>query len=182
MNRISQLGDQILQIQTDLGLSNPKNLNPGMTDKELAASPLFADIPFASELHSLFGWRNGCVPNVPMRQLWFVPGHCLTSAQDAAQSNHYQTNNIPGWRATWFPLMESGSSDFYFLIRPRLQTASFLFFIVTQNFPQAYGKSTTTLNPCSQLFWNAMQRGLTLLKLAVFCVRMRAARRTFQSG
>src|SRR6266705_3675949 len=125
MNRISQLGDQILQIQTDLGLSNPKNLNPGMTDKELAASPLFADISFASELHSLFGWRNGCVPNVPMRQLWFVPGHCLTSAQDAAQSNHYQTNNIPGWRATWFPLMESGSSDFYFFDKAKITNGQF---------------------------------------------------------
>lgn len=114
MSRIVEFGNQILQIQSGLGLLNPKNLNPGMTVEELTACPLFAGIPITSELHDLFGWRNGCVPNVAMSQLWFIPGHYLTSAQDAAQSNHYMTNNIPDWKATWFPLMESGSSDFYF--------------------------------------------------------------------
>ncbi len=120
MNRIAQLGNQILQIQSDLRLANPKNLNPGMTDEELVACPLFADIPIASELHDLFGWRNGCVPNVAMGQVWFIPGHYLTSAQDAVQSNLYMTTNIPEWKATWFPLMESGSSDFYFFDKAKM--------------------------------------------------------------
>jgi hypothetical protein len=120
MNSIAILGDQILQIQSGLGLSNPKNLNPGMTNVELAACPLFAGIPTASELHDLFGWRNGCVPNVPMGKLWFIPGHYLSSAQEAVQSNHYMVKNILDWKSTWFPVMEGSSPGFYLFDKAKI--------------------------------------------------------------
>ena len=120
MNRIAQLGDEFLQMQSRLGLPNPENLNPGLTDEELAVCPLLKDIPLGSELHGLYGWRNGSKPHIPMGKLWIVPGHHLFSAQESVLSNRYMADKLTDWEPTWFPIMTSGSSDFHFFDRAKI--------------------------------------------------------------
>jgi hypothetical protein len=115
MNRIAQLGDEILEMQKRTGLSNPGNLNPGLTPHELSDCPLFQSLPSGSELRDLYAWRNGSKPDVPMGKLWIVPGHYFITAQRSVLSNRYMADKTPDWRRTWFPIMSSGSSDFHFI-------------------------------------------------------------------
>ena len=115
MNQIAQLGSEILKLQSRLGLENPRNLNPGMTPEELATCPILNGVSPASELHEFFGWRNGAISGgVPMRKLWFIPGHYLVSADDSLLSNRYLTKQIVDWSPTWFPLMFDGSVVLHF--------------------------------------------------------------------
>jgi hypothetical protein len=119
MNRIAQLGDEILRLQEQLGIFNGDNLNPGLTTEEFSKCQLFQDLPPDCDLRELYAWRNGSKRGVAMGKLWIVPGHYFITAQDAVLSNHYMADKIPDWKRTWFPILSSGSSDFHFIDKAR---------------------------------------------------------------
>jgi hypothetical protein len=94
-----------------------------MSDHALTQCPLFADMPGHSEVHDLFRWKNGIHDDsqVPMGQLWFIPGHYLVSAQEAFSLNKYMAEHpLSSWAPTWFPLLKSGSADFHFFDKAHL--------------------------------------------------------------
>lgn len=120
MNRIAQLGNEILKVQRQLGLPNADNFNPGLTDEELLTCQLFKEVPPPSELHDLYRWRNGSSkPDVPMGQLWIIPGHYLLSADESDSYNRCLAGQ-PDWTATWFPIMSSGSADVHLIDKARI--------------------------------------------------------------
>ena len=116
MDRITELGNGILRFQTELGLENPGHYNPGLSEPELVKSPLLQDVPFPSELHQLYGWRNGVIADtqIPMGCLWLIPGFFMFSLQNALAWNESLTSADRHWKPSWFPLLSSGSSDYYF--------------------------------------------------------------------
>src|SRR5690242_20350962 len=79
MNRIAQLGDEIIKVQKRLGVNNGDNLCPGLSNQELSISPLSEHFPSDSEIHCLYRWRNGGRPDTPMGNLWIVPGFYFLS-------------------------------------------------------------------------------------------------------
>ncbi len=120
MNRMAQIGDEILEVQRRLGLPNPENLSPGLTDEALADCPLLRDVPLGSELHDLYRWRNGSKPHIPMGKLWMVPGHYFLSAHESVLSNRYLADHVEDWKPEWYPIMTNGSSDLHFVDKAKI--------------------------------------------------------------
>lgn len=111
MSRIALLGDRILLKQAELGLENARLLNPGLTDDELTQSRLLRNVLAPSELHDLYGWRDGTVSDdrAPMASLWLRPGFFLVSSQEALKLNEYLLREAEDWSPSWFPLLSDGA-------------------------------------------------------------------------
>ncbi|HKQ37169.1 MAG TPA: hypothetical protein VJ063_03760 [Verrucomicrobiae bacterium] len=115
MSQIADIGNEILSLQTALGLDNPGNYRPGLTQAELASCALFRNVSEPSELHDLFAWRNGTVENgIPMGRLWIKPGFYVLSSDDAVRENHYCSEHCDYWKSSWFPLLTNGAGGRHF--------------------------------------------------------------------
>lgn len=115
MSNISELGNRILAVQSELGLENPKFYRTGMADLELNNLELFMDLPPKSELRDFFAWRNGClIEGVPMSKLWLKPGFYPFSASESVLSNRYCSDNLPDWSRSWYPLLSDGAAGMCF--------------------------------------------------------------------
>lgn len=77
---------------------------------------LIKDLPFSfpEELAELYSWCNGTTlsQEYNLNAHYFLPGYYLLSLQDAL--HYYLTySTSDSWDHSWFPIMASGSGDFY---------------------------------------------------------------------
>jgi hypothetical protein len=123
MSRISELGDRVLNAQSELGLANPAHYRPGLTEHEKKAYPFLANTFNATELADLFAWKNGLVSNntIPLLHLWITPGFFLLSAQEVEEEHQYFKDRVPNWDNQWYPLLSEGTADRLFVDGDRIK-------------------------------------------------------------
>jgi len=116
MSKVADLGDRILSFQVDLGLANPRSYRTGLSDAELRQYPMLLDDRRArNELDDLFAWRNGTLTgDIPMGNLWIIPGYYLLSASESLAEQMYLSRNLPDWSDSWYPILTNGSATRYF--------------------------------------------------------------------
>jgi hypothetical protein len=112
MSSLSDLGEEILQAQSSLGLGNPRYYRHGLTDAELRGCPLLMKLPSGSELRELFRWRNGMKSQgIPIGELWIQPGFHLMSVEESIRDNHYASLRLGDWWPSWYPILtDAGGS------------------------------------------------------------------------
>src|SRR5881396_3100509 len=111
MNRIHELGGAIFEAQLRLGLENPNYHQPGLAPDEFKSYSFLVDVSPPSELHQLFGWRNGASrPGIPMEKLRIMPWFYLLSAHYASLENKYASAHLPHWLHSWYPLLTNGAA------------------------------------------------------------------------
>jgi len=123
MTRISELGDQILKIQSNLGMENPSYYRPGLAHAEAREVVLLRELPARSELLDLLAWKNGVVETAEMGKLWLKPGFYLLSIQECLLQNKYASQHLDGWSGSWYPLLTNGAGGRLFFDAREISTA-----------------------------------------------------------
>ena len=115
VQRITELGNAILQQIRDLGLENADNFNPGLSSTQIAGNSMFAKFASPSEFEALYMWRDGSAGgSTPMGSLWLIPGHYMLCASEAADENQMFCGSTPGWSKNWYSFLSDGSSTRHF--------------------------------------------------------------------
>lgn len=115
MNRIASIGDQILLAQQKLGLKNPALFSEGINREEFEKIKEFSTLGADNELQQLFTWRNGTAKNIPMKDLWIIPGFYFLPIHESIWLNKYLTDSLTDYSTSWYPLTSSGSADHHFV-------------------------------------------------------------------
>jgi hypothetical protein len=161
VNRIAELGDRILRFQADVGMENPRHYNPGLSQSELAESPLLQEVPFPSELHELYGWKNGVLSGtqIPMGCLWLIPGFFMYSLQNALSWNQDLASGTPDWKPSWYPLLSRCSSDYYFFDRMQIVNGRVPILYYDPEFSPGLWQIYDNLESMFTTIWECYQHG-----------------------
>lgn len=123
MSNIHKIGDNILLIQSTMGLVNASMFAQGLTLLEQQRYAFLGKIFHGTEANDLFAWRNGVIlrAEIAMADLWIIPGFVFLPAQRVQDEHDYNSIHVTDWSPNWFPIMSTGTADYLFLDSTRIE-------------------------------------------------------------
>lgn len=122
---VLEAADCILSALSSLNRPISRLLRKGLPADQLERLQGTLGWRLPAEAIELYGWRNGVRedPKVVLDDIYFFPGYCLLSFQDALDFRRtYRDAGL--WPDRWFPVFHSGGGDFKVLDCGRSSDAS----------------------------------------------------------
>jgi cell wall assembly regulator SMI1 len=109
--RVSEAGDRILEHHRRLGTRLPSLLRPGLSDLEIGRQAQAAGLRLPSDVHDLFGWRDGTdATSASLGEMTFFHRHHLLSLEDAVSLRSSLRALRP---PSWLPIASDGAGTSY---------------------------------------------------------------------